>query len=199
MTRRNAGGFTLVEILVGLAILVILGLAVSQYFTSSIGSYRKTAAMLERVQLESIARNVVVRELSFAGYGQGFIGEFSGPTIEIGLSGREDRSDTFKVHYLEEQWLASPVQRHVTIDVVKDSGGNWNLYWREEGATRQPAVQDVTNLKLIGIITLDGSLLMPDDTWPELISAFIVQLSFGWDTSRTAYIAFSAPQRLGRL
>lgn len=199
MIRRQPGGFTLVEILVGLAILVILGLALSQYFTSSIRSYQQTTAMLERVQLESIARNVVVQELSFAGYGQGFIGEFTGPTIEIGLSGREDRSDTFKVHYLEEQWSASPVQRHVTIDVTRDSKGNWNLYRREEGATRQPAVQEVTNLKLIGFITPDGSLLGPEDPWPEQISAFIVNISFSWDTSRTAYIAFGAPQRLGGL
>ena len=199
MRQRQANGFTLSEVLIGMAILAVLLLAISQYFTSSLSSYRRATEMLERVQLESIARNVVVKELSFAGYGQGLFGDFSGPTIEIGVSGREDRSDTFKVHYLEEQWLSAPVQRHVTIDVTRDASGTWNLYRREEGATRQPAVQDVTNLKLIALVALDGSLLLPHEAWPDEIAAFIVLLSFGWETSRTAYIGFSAPQRLGRL
>lgn len=192
-------GFTLPEVLMSLVVLGLLLLAMGQYVTGSVRNYRQTAAMLERVQLESIARNVVVRELSFAGYGRGIIGEFSGPTIEIGVSDREDRSDTFRIHYLEEQWLAAPVQRQITIDVARDSGGIWNLYRREEGATRQPAVQEVTNLKLVGFVTAGGKVVSQAEPWPAEITAFVVQLSFSWDTSRLAYIAFAAPQQLGAL
>lgn len=192
-------GFTLIEILVGLAILGLILLALGQYVTGSVRNYQQTAAMLERVQLESIARNVVVRELSFAGYGRGFIGELSGPTVQIGVADREDRSDTFRIHYLEERWLAEPVQRQITLDVARDSNGLWNLYRREQGATRQPAVQEITNLKLIGLITTDGQVLSQNEPWPAEISAFVVRLSFSWDTSRMAYIAFTAPQQLGEL
>lgn len=192
-------GFTLVEILVGLVLLGLLLLGLGQYFTGSVRNYRESAAMLERVQLESTARNVVIRELSFAGYGSGFIGEFTGPTIEIGVADREDRSDTFRIQYLEERWLAEPEQREIIIDVARDSNGLWNLYRREQGATRQPAVQEITNLKLAALVTTDGKVLMPDEPWPAEIAAFMVQISFSWDTSRLAYIRFAAPQLLGRL
>lgn len=192
-------GFTLVEILVSLVLLGLLLLALSQYFTGSARNYRESAAMLERVQLESTARNVVIRELSFAGYGGGFIGEFTGPTIEIGLADREDRSDTFRIQYLEERWLAEPEQRNITIDVARDSNGLWNLYRREQGATRQPAVQEITNLKLAAFVTIDGQVQLPDEPWPAEIAAFMVRISFSWDTSRLAYIRFAAPQVLGRL
>jgi len=197
-TGRNRA-FTLPEVLMTLSITVILGLALMQFMTTTVSGYRAAADMAERVQLESTAANVVVMELSFAGYGDGMFGDLDGPTIEIGLSGREDRSDTFRVHYLEERWLETPVARNVTIDVKQDSKGGWNLYRREDGATRQPAVQDVTNLKLLGLITESGELLSPEAAWPERISAFIVQLSFSWETSRSAYIAFNSPQRIGKL
>ena len=192
-------GFTLPEVLVSLAILGLILLALGQYVTGSVRNYRQTTTMLERVQLESTARNVVVRELSFAGYGRGFIGGFSGPTIEIGLADREDRSDTFRVHYLEERWLAEPVQRQITFDVARDGNGLWNLYRREQGATRQPAVQEITNLKLVGLVTTDGQVLSQHEPWPAEIKAFVVKLSFSWETSRLAYITFTAPQQLGAL
>ncbi len=196
---RGHRGFTLVELLTGLAILGVVLAAMAHWTIGSIQGYRQTTDMLERVQLESIARNVVVRELSFAGYGQGFIGDVTGPTIEIGLSGRDDRSDTFRVHYMEERWLSEPVERNITLDVMRDSAGQYNLYRREDGATRQPAVQDVTNLKLLGLVTAEGNYIMADQAWPVEIKAFVVQLSFTWDTSRVAYIGFASPQRLAGL
>lgn len=196
---RPARGFTLPEVLTGLVLMALLLLAVWQLLSGSLHSYRLAIDMNERVHLETVARNVVIQELSFAGYGLGFIGSFDGPTIEIGLVPDEDRSDTFRVHYLEERWLETPVQRHVTIDVARDAAGSYNLYRREEGASRQPAVQEVTNLKLASVVTVDGELLGRDDDWPAEIAAFIVSISFSWDTSRMAYINFSAPQRLERL
>lgn len=196
---KRTRGFTLPEVLTGLALMALLLLAVWQLLSGSLHSYRLATNMNERVHLETVARNVVIQELSFAGYGLGFMGSFEGPTIQIGLDDRADRSDTFRVHYLEERWLQSPVQRNVTIDAARDSAGVYNLYRREEGATRQPAVQDVTNVKLSAVVTVDGELLGRDDDWPAEIAAFIVKISFSWDTSRMAYINFAAPQRLERL
>lgn len=196
---RRPAAYTLVELLIGLAILALLLTAAVHWAVGNIRTYQHTSSMLERVQLEATARNVVVQELSFAGYGRGFIGELGGPTIEIGLSGREDRSDTFRVHYLEERWLSEPVVRDITLDVMRDAAGESNLYRREQGATRQPAVQDVTNLKLLGLVSPQGDYIAVSEPWPEQVSAFLVQLSFAWDTSRVAYIGFAAPQRLGRL
>lgn len=197
--NRHPAGYSLIELLISLAVLAVLMAAALHWAIGNIRSYQHTSSMLERVQLESIARNVVVHELSFAGYGRGFIGELGGATVQIGVADREDRSDTFRVHYLEERWLSEPLSRHITLDVMRDSAGQYNLYRREAGATRQPAVQDVTNLKLLGLVTADGTYVPASQPWPEEISAFIVRISFAWDTSRVAYIGFAAPQQLGKL
>ena len=58
---RQRSGFTLPEILMGLVILAILMLAAFQFVGGSVRTYRKASDMLERVQLESTARNVVIR------------------------------------------------------------------------------------------------------------------------------------------
>ena len=197
---RAAGGFTVPELLIGLAVTAIMGLAIFQYLTSTVRSYRAASDMVDRVQLESMARNVVVAELSMAGNGAGLVGDLDGPTVEIGLASREDQSDTFTIRYLADRWLAEPEVRHITMDVARDSQGNWNLYRREEGATRQPAVQEVTNLKLLNFMNEAGEYVAassPD--WPDRIMAFVVRLSFGWGSERIALVRFLSPQELGRL
>lgn len=192
-------GFTLVELLVGLSILAVLLTAVLQWTQGNIRSYRAVSEMMQRNELESIARNVVIRELSLAGYGAGFIGELSGPVIEIGLAETPGESDTFRISYLEERWSDEPVRRQLTFDVRRDAHGQYNLYRREPGATRQPAVQEVTGLRLVSLVTPDGQLRSPTGPWPETITAFVVELSFSWESSRFAYVGFAAPQQLGRL
>lgn len=199
MRARTRQGFTVPELLTGLLILGIVVAAAADYTQLALRHYRNTASMLERIQLESLARNAVIQEIGFAGYGGDFLGEFGGYTIEVGLGRNADTADTFRIHYLEERWLESPVERHITFDVARDSGGTWNLYRREEGGTRQPAVQDVTNLKVLGFVDQDGELVMPWAAWPEEVTAMIVQLSFSWGSQRAAYIPFISAQRLGWL
>ena len=199
MKGRPARGFTLPEVLITLLIAGVIIVAAAEYASLTWTHYRKTGDTLNRIQLEAIARNAVVQELGFAGYGRGFLGEFDGNTIEVGLGATADSPDTFRIHYLEERWLEEPLERHITLDVARDSGGTWNLYRREEGATRQPAVQDVTNLKVTGFVDEEGQLRMPWTPWPATVTGMVVQLTFSWDTKRVAYIPFISAQRLGWL
>lgn len=194
-----SGGFTLVELLTGLVLLGLLLLAVGQFAHGSLASYRGTMTLIERGQLERAARDVVIQEIGLAGYGQGFLGALDGPVLLVATDPRPERSDAFLIHYIDERWLQEPQRRSIHFDVARDAMGTWNLYRREEGATRQPAVQDVTNLKLVALIAEDGRQVPPDSAWPEHAAGLILRLSFDWGQDRLAVIGFGMPQRIGRM
>ncbi len=196
---RRKHGFTLVELLVGMAVLGVVLLAVVQFAAGSWRNYRAAVRLIERSQIESTARDVVVQELGLAGYGLGLHGELPGATVEIGIGSGADRSDAFTVHYLEERWLAEPQRRSITIDVMRDSGGHSNLYRREETATRQPAVQEVTNLKLVALYDDRGQQVLAHEPWPAMVSGLMLQISFSWDSERLAFVSFGMPQPVARL
>lgn len=199
MRGNRTRGFTLSELLTGLLVLGVLLVAGAEFTRLSVRQYRRAGSMMERVQLESTARNAVIQELGFAGYGRGFLGDFSGSTVEVRPGRDADTPDVFRIHYLEERWLETPQERHITFEVARDGSGTWNLYRREDGATRQPAVQDVTNLKLLSFVDGAGQLSTPWTPWPAEVTGMVVQLTFSWGTQRAAYIPFISAQRLGWL
>jgi prepilin-type N-terminal cleavage/methylation domain-containing protein len=199
-TQRRGAGFTLTEALVALAIFALLLVTVGHFTVGSVRAYRAALQLLERSQITALAEEVVLQEIGLAGYGLApAAGGPAAATVEISVNPQPDRSDSIRVHYLEERWLAAPQLQEITIDVVRDSNGNPNLYRRQQGATRQPAVQGVTNLKLFRFIDESGQQTDPAAGWPQRIGGLVLRLSFDWDAERFVVIQFGVPQRLGAL
>jgi prepilin-type N-terminal cleavage/methylation domain-containing protein len=195
---KSPGGFTLAEVLTALALLAVVLLAVGHFTVGSVRTWRAALQLLERAQLTAVAEEVVLQELGLAGYR---LEAFDPPqaTVEISVNPHPERSDSVRVHYREERWLAAPQLQDITIDVTSDAQGNRNLYRREHGATRQPAVQGVTNLKLFRFIDGDGQLLDPAGVWPQRISGLVLLLSFEWNAQRFVIVQFGTPQLLAAL
>lgn len=157
--RREYAGFTLVELLTALAILMLLLGALSSFTVGTCRSYRSAWS---HAQLSAVAEDVVLQELSLAGYGL-VLHEASAAaaTVGININARADLSDSVRMHHLEHRWRAQPEWQETTLDAATDGQGNWNLYRREAGATRQPAVQGVTNLKLHSFINEAREQILP--------------------------------------
>jgi prepilin-type N-terminal cleavage/methylation domain-containing protein len=198
--KRTAApsGFTLAEVLVALAILAVLLTVLGHFTLGSLRAYRAALQLLERAQIVALAEEVVLQEIGLAGYGL-TLEESQQATVEVSINPQANRSDSVRVHYLEERWLQQPERQGITIDAARDGTGSPNLYRREPGATRQPAVQGVTNLKLFRFIDEEGRQSNPEDAWPRLVSGLVLRLSFEWEAERLAVVRFGMPQLLGAL
>lgn len=186
-------GFTLPEVLVALAITGIVLLVAWSFARSNLITYQQTMQLIEHAQLERAAADVVIQEIGLAGHGDGILGSLSGPAISVTTGGA---SDTVTVNYVEERWLAEPLVRSISFTQGKDSTGQPNLYRQEAGATRQPAVQEVTGFRVAAFIDESGTRQLPGGPWPARITGLLIELSFTWEHSRLVYVDFGVPREL---
>jgi hypothetical protein len=119
------------------------------------------------------------------------------PTLIVHKGAEASEPDAITVRYLEDRYLSESLHRVITFEIGRDRRGHSNLYRREESAVRQPAVEDVTNLKLLGYLRPDGSLVVSTEAMPipADLSGLALELTFDWQERHRFNVAFVNPQR----
>ena len=192
-TVRQECGTTLLEMVLACALLGLLLVCALAAQTSAREANEVNRETGHRSQIGELAAELLTYHLSAAGHrGLAELQDLGGPPLALGndvVSG----SDALTVRYVEERWYEQPTLRVLHFDVKRDSGGRWNLYLREEGATRQPAVQKVSGLQVERMILADGSSVTGDAALPVEVVALQLRLDFAWGDSRRLTVALPAP------
>lgn len=196
--KRSCFGFTLLEVLIATALIGVVLTAALGFLGSSSKAYGTLESAATQTQIMELAAEVLRYELELAGYaGAGVSAALSGAGIELHPSGRPDQPDAITIRYVEDRWLSQPTERAIRFEVGTDGNGTPNLYRREHGSARQPAVQEITNLKLRALFTPDGATRLPRQPWPERITGLQLDLEFSWGVTRSVTVAFGTPQSIG--
>ncbi|MBS3966570.1 MAG: prepilin-type N-terminal cleavage/methylation domain-containing protein [Truepera sp.] len=154
MNRRS--GFTLLELLIASAILIIILAALGALFASSSQAYRSNVRVTERQQEAETAIQLLIHEIGLAGYrgvGQhdadrAFSGDGRTLVITHGVSGAPD---TVQVRYFEDRFL--PGERLVTFGINAESR---TIFRREGTGEPQDIAANVVDLQVIQYIRRDG-------------------------------------------
>lgn len=167
MSRQ--GGFTIVELLVASAILVIIMGALVSFLVGSQKAYNVGEAVADRQQEIQSAVNVLSYDLSLAGYRgttpTDAARTFSAPTLAVTKDVSGSGSDLLQIRYYEDSGrlfggdttCGSPCL--VSYEVGTTGGGDSYLYRREGTASVRGIVQAVEYFKVIQFIKRDGSLV----------------------------------------
>ena len=188
-------GSTLLEMLLASSLLAMLLLAAAQAQVHGREANEASREAGHRAQIVELASELVDYHLGLAGHrGLGAPRDLGGPALA--LEANPTASDAVAVRYVEERWYEEPTLRALHIDVRRDGSGRWNLYLREEGSTRQPAVQQVSGFDVTGLVLADGTSAPPEVGSPVEVTAIQVRLEFAWGESRDLTIALPGPTLL---
>jgi len=83
---------------------------------------------------------------------------------------------SLRVRYVDDRLAGTPVARDVTFEVGVDGRGVTQLYRRPAGATRQPLVEGVDSLRLVGVVE-DGILIAPPVAGAYRPSAVVLEVT----------------------
>lgn len=204
MTRSgNQRGFTLVELLVAAALMVLLLSALGGLFISASRAYRTNDEMSDRQQGANVAAQLLSYEIGLAGY-KGSDAAASGrefksagveeSTLEIVRGTSATASDTVTVRYYEDRLGGDPVKVAVTFSAARDSRGLFNLYRHNHVDTnRQPAVQQVRTLKVASYIERDGRESRA--ATKETLAALRLELTFTDGQTKQVVVGLDNPQQ----
>lgn len=174
--RTRQLGFTLIELLVASVIMVVILSALGSLFVSTSRAYRVNDKASTLQQSADAAGQLLSYEIGLAGYkgstnaaaSRQFktLGLVDTSTLTIIKGASAIASDRITVRYFEDRFESTVEQLIITLDAIP-SGSAHNLYRKLEkqnsiGITgyapdRQPAVEDVYNLKVLKYIKEDGS------------------------------------------
>lgn len=157
-------GFTLVEALVALAVAAVVGVIAVAALRGERGQAAVLADVLARRTAVDLAAELLSEEIGFAGSsplsalvwqpGGHEPGSWSSEThLVVGLAGAGvEGEDTLGVSLFDERLAGPPLLRRLTFEAAADAGGTWQLYRRPDGASRQPLVEGVSGLSVIGVV-----------------------------------------------
>lgn len=189
-------GTTLLEMLLACALLGMLLLAITGAHVKALEASEVNEAVALRGQVAELATELLEYHLGLAGHrGLKESLDLAGPALSFSRPARGG-SDALAVRYVEERWYGQPELRVLRFDVRRDSAGRWNLYLQEEGANRQPAVQDVSGLRVERVVTVEGESLPGDAQLPLDVVALVLRLEFSWGEDRTVTIGLPRVVRL---
>ncbi len=196
---RHHQGLTLHEFVLVLALFGLLLLGLASMTAASQRSYQQSESSGMRLASRRAAASLLNYELGLAGYtgtGQAALCRTCTevlPTLTVHKGGEESQPDAITVRYLEDRFLAEPQQKTITFEIGRDRRGRSNLYRREESAVRQPAVEDVIGLKLLGYLRPDGSMVVSTQVTPipADLSGLVLELTFAWQEHHRFNVAFS--------
>lgn len=199
MTRgRRTQGLSLAETVVACALLSLLLGATAAMQKGTRRAATLSESTVARGQLTELASELLRYHLGLAGYRGAVAEQQDGePALLLARGAGQGGSDVLTVRYVEERWYREPLERVLHFDVKRDGRGLWNLYQREHGATRQPAVQEVNGLAVLAFLTPDGPPLPADTPLPLEAAGLELLLDFTWGQSRTVTIPFGTAQLVG--
>lgn len=193
----NRKGTSLPETLVACALAAMLVLVAGQMQVDArrLQAAGEVAAL--QAQVGELASELLSYNLSLAGHsGVHALLDIGGPALEVARGAAQGGSDALTVRFVEERWRSTPVVRELRFEARRDGSGRWNLYMREAGATRQPAVQDVTGLRVAGFLGSDGTLLPASTPLPLDAVGIGLDVDFAFGESRTLLVSFAASERV---
>lgn len=162
MSSRRAG-FTLVEALIALFIAAAVGVIASASLRGERGQAAALADTLARHSAADLAAELLAEELSLAASSplsalnwtpDGHVPSpwDSEAHLIVTLAGAALGEDLLSVRYFDERVAGAPLLRDLTFESAVDSSGTHQLYRRPDGASRQPLVEGVTGLSVIGVV-----------------------------------------------
>lgn len=198
------GGFTLVEALVALAVAALVGVIAAAALRGERGQAAMLTDVLARRTAVDLAAELLSEEIGLAGSsplsalvwqpGGHEPGPWSSEThLAVGLAGSgAEGEDTLGLSFFDERVAGPPLLRRLTFESAADGSGTWQLYRRPDGASRQPLVEGVSGLSVIGLV----GALEADGWWsagsllglePRPVSGIVVVIHAG-DVARPLLI-----------
>ncbi len=154
--ERREGGFTLLELLLAVALLIVVLATLATLFANSREAYGVNEEITDRQQTIQSAINVFRYEISLAGYRGTCAGaptrSFAEPTFELA---RGDVSDSVTVRYFEDRWPANACGTLRETTLFVDDGQNV-LYMRRDGGTPEPALANVHSFRVVNFMDQQG-------------------------------------------
>lgn len=214
--RARQRGFTLVELLVSSTIMVVILSALGSLFIGTNRAYRVNEEVSERQQSADAAAQLLSYEIGLAGYrGSTQVANsntFAGSTLLL----TKGASDTIEVRYYEDRNATSVDELIVTFSVSSNTFYRKQLKEKDtqatkDATTRQPAIQNVKNLKVVGYILNNGKeyprdpavthawiepYTLTSDITPYTLVALKLELTFTDDLKKRVVIGIDNPQQI---
>lgn len=154
-------GFTLLEVLLAAALAAAVALAAAHLLAASRASETTTVRASDRARALDLAAGLLAGELRLAGHvpypppdGAGL--DRDRPTLELTLeAGRH--GDELGVRYVDDRVRGAPLVRDLIFDAAVDSRGTAQLYRAAGSGTRQPLVQGITAVRVVGWVDAAGA------------------------------------------
>ena len=157
---RRRAGFTLLEVLLALALATLVGLAAARLLTGSNASETAVSQGSDRARALDLAADLLAAELRRAGSvpypppaGGGL--DATRPTLELTL-GAGRHGDALVVRYLDDRVQGAPVLRDLRFDAALDGRGLAQLYRATASGNRQPLVQGIDAVRVVGWVDAAG-------------------------------------------
>jgi len=188
----------LLEVLLALALAALVGLVATQLLRASRASEAATSQASDRAQALDLAADLLAGELRRAGFrpypppaGGGL--DARGPALVL-APGSGLHGDALGVRYLDDRVQGAPVDRDLRFDAAPDGRGVPQLYRATASGSRQPLVQGIDAVRVVGWVDAAGahprSALAPGPWRPWLL---LVEI--GSDAGATRRVAAPLPSR----
>jgi len=188
----------LLELLLALALAILVGLAAARLLAGSRSAEAAVSGGSDAARALDLAAGLLAGELRRAGSepypppaGGGL--EPSQPSLVLALgSGRH--GDALGVRYLDDRVQGAPVARDLRFDAALDGRGVFQLYRATASGNRQPVVQGIDTVRVVGWVDAAGahprSALVAGPLRPWLLL-----LELGTDGGATRWLAAPLPGR----
>lgn len=190
-------GAALIEMLVACTLLSLLLFTATAVHAGARRASQLSQELAHRSQVIELSTELLRYHVGLAGHrGVSAPADLEGPALAVLRPSSSGASDALSVRYSEERWYSPPSIRSLRFDVKRDTKGLWNLYQREEGARRQPAVQRVSGLRIESFSKADGGIVPADSTLPLDATAVTLQIEFDWGESRLLTVRLPGVQQV---
>ncbi len=157
--RRAHAGFSVLELLLAVSLSALVGLAAVRLLAGSRASEASTSTASDRARALDLAAGLLTGELRRAGYvpypsplADGRDAVRPGLTVTLGSG---PRGDALGLRYLDDRLQGGPVTRDLEFDAAIDGRGLAQLYRTSASGSRQPWVQGIDRIQVVGWV--DGT------------------------------------------
>ncbi|MGL4611868.1 MAG: PilW family protein [Trueperaceae bacterium] len=192
--KQRQQGFTLVELLVGFAIMVVLLGLITNIFVSGRQSYDAIQEASDNQQTFTSAFSQMSYELSLAGYRGTDDGAaartFTGSVLDFTLEANTATPDSITIQYYEDRWLSggttTPLLKRVQYSLSNGQLVRTDLTTNPNTVT--PIVDGIQNLKIPEFVSKDSNspLTLTESVDRKAIRGLLFQITLSDDDTVAA-------------